>query len=69
MSLKAFHLVFVSASTLMALGVGGWGLWRYFSPGGALWQLLLAIASLVLAAGMVWYGKYFLKKLKEISYL
>ena len=27
MSLKAFHIVFVIFSTLLALGVGGWCVW------------------------------------------
>ena len=27
MSLKAFHIVFVIFSTLLALGVGGWCIW------------------------------------------
>ena len=31
MSLKAFHVVFISLSILLSLGVGGWGIQSYFS--------------------------------------
>ena len=33
MSLKTFHLVFVIASILLGLGVGGWGVQEYRSHG------------------------------------
>jgi hypothetical protein len=69
MSLKAFHLIFVIASTLLALGFGTWEIREYAREEGSASQLLLGIASLVLAFGLVWYGKYFLRKLKHISYL
>ena len=68
MSLKAFHLVFITASTLLALGFGGWCFSQY-SHGGTAMHLTLGIGSLVSAAGLLCYGKYFLKKLKNISYL
>jgi hypothetical protein len=68
MSLKAFHVVFVSASILLALGVGVWALNRYFQEGGNL-NLALGAGSLLSAIGLGVYGRYFLKKLKHISYL
>ncbi len=68
MSLKAFHVVFVSASILLTLGVGVWALNRYFQEGGEL-NLALGLGSLVSAITLGVYGRYFLKKLKHISYL
>ncbi len=68
MSLKAFHIVFVSASVLLALGVGVWGLNHYFKDGGSL-NLALGAGSLVTAVLLGVYGRFFLKKLKNISYL
>ena len=69
MSLKAFHIVFISASILLALGIGGWALNNYSSPGGTRGDLLSGVGSLVAAVVLAIYGVYFLKKLKNISYL
>jgi hypothetical protein len=68
MSLKAFHIVFVAASTLLAFGFGGWELQNYFATHEkqALW---LGVLSLLAGIGLLWYGKIVLKKLKHISYL
>lgn len=68
MSLKAFHIVFVSATVLLALGIGVWGLNHYFQEGGNL-NLALGAGSLVTAVLLGVYGRFFLKKLKNISYL
>ena len=68
MSLKAFHLVFVVASTLLALGFAAWSFRQYANAQETL-QLVFGIGSLLAAAGLMAYGKYFLKKLKHISYL
>jgi hypothetical protein len=68
MSLKAFHIVFVSAAVLLALGVGVWGLNHYFQDGSKL-NLALGAGSLITAVLLGVYGRFFLKKLKHISYL
>ena len=68
MSLKAFHIVFVTASILLALLFAIWSLVNYFQ-GGVLSDLLFGVGSLVAAVGLVFYEKYALKKLKNISYL
>jgi hypothetical protein len=68
MSLKAFHVVFIIASILLALGFGGWCLSTY-NDGGMRQYLIAAVASGVVALGMLVYGVYFLKKLKKIDYL
>jgi hypothetical protein len=68
MSLKAFHIVFVLISVLLSLGLAGWGLHRFLTLGGT-GHLLYGIGGIVAAVGLVIYGRYFLKKLKNISYL
>lgn len=68
MSLKAFHIIFVAASTLLAFGFGGWELKSYFSTREKQ-ELFLGISSLVAGVALLWYGKIVLKKLKNISYL
>lgn len=68
MSLKAIHLVFIAASTLLAFGFGAW-LFAAYADEHAGWQLVMGIGSVLSGMGLVAYGRYVLKKLKNISYL
>jgi hypothetical protein len=68
MSLKAFHVFFVIVSVLCALGFGAWSIAEYLRTGkGSV--LLLGILGFAAAAALVWYGLWFLRKLKNVSYL
>ena len=69
MSLKAFHIVFITVSVLFTFGFGAWGLWGYFSGQGGSLELGLGIGSLVSGVALLIYGKYFLKKFRNVSYL
>ncbi len=69
MSLKAFHIVFVIASTLLSVGFGAWAIRAYSQGDASVAVLILGIVSLFLAIGLVAYGRYFLRKLKDVSYL
>jgi hypothetical protein len=69
MSLKAFHLVFIVASTALAFGCGVWELKNFFSVGGTPWDLVFGLAALASGVGLVIYERYFLKKFKDVSYL
>lgn len=68
MSLKAFHVVFVLASTLLCVGLGVFFGSEYLNTH-ATGTLLLASASLLGVVVLVVYGVWFLKKLKGVSYL
>jgi hypothetical protein len=61
MSLKAFHLVFVTLLTALSFGCAAWA----FVDG------LPVFGGIAVAAGIlvIIYGVYFLKKLKKIGYL
>jgi len=59
MSLKWFHIVFISLSVLVSLGFGIWGLFNQ--------QIALGIASLAASAGLVVYGNYFLGKVRKLG--
>jgi hypothetical protein len=61
MSLKAFHLIFVTMLTTLSFGFAAWA----FLGG----HLLLGVAGILAAVLVIFYGFYFLKKLKKISYL
>jgi len=68
MSLKAFHVVFVVMSILLAFFCGIWLPREYAaSRHGAF--LVAGIVSLVAGAALIWYGKSVLRKLRHISYL
>lgn len=69
MSLKAFHLIFVTAAIALAIGCGIWGLKDYWSADGGLGDLLFGIGSFAAAIGLIIYERYFLKKLKKVRYL
>ena len=69
MSLKAFHIIFIIASTILTTAFGIWALRQFSSDEGSATDLALGVISLVLTAALVCYGRYFLRKLKHISYL
>ena len=66
MSLKAFHIFFVTASVLMCLGVGAWGTNEYLATRSAT-GLGLAVACFVLGPGLIVYGFKVYKKLAELG--
>ncbi|MFQ5462919.1 MAG: hypothetical protein ACE5E5_09870 [Phycisphaerae bacterium] len=66
MSLKAFHILFITVSTLFALGFGAWCFFQYRETGHDD-LLVVAIASVVGAILLVVYGRWFLRKLKGES--
>jgi hypothetical protein len=69
MSLKAFHVLFITASSALALGCGAWGLRDFFSPNGEASDLIFGLGSFAVGIGLILYERYFLKKLKRVSYL
>jgi hypothetical protein len=68
MSLKAFHIVFICLSILLA---GGFAVWELvvFRDSRRPLDLVFAAASILAGVALVFYSKYVLRKLKDISYL
>lgn len=66
MSLKAFHIVFITASVALSFLVGGWAMVQYRADGGA-GMLALSLLYYVIGAGLVVYGLRFLRKLKALG--
>jgi hypothetical protein len=58
MTLKWFHIVFITLSMLLSIGVGVWGLVNNF--------VALGIVSLAGSAALCVYGPYFLKKVRSL---
>ena len=69
MSLKSIHIVFVTAALLMTAFFGVWAWREYSGPAGTQAHLIYGVLSIVAFAGLLAYGRYFLRKLKHISYL
>ncbi len=69
MSLKAFHVIFITASSALAFGCGVWELKSFFSGDGRVWDLVFGVAALAAGVGLILYERYFLKKFKDVSYL
>ena len=65
MSLKGFHIVFITFSTLLALGVGGWCLWINAVEGAPVFRIG-AISSFIVAAALIIYGVWFYRKMKRL---
>jgi hypothetical protein len=68
MSLKAFHILFVAASIVLSFGFAAWALAQYSNSRDGL-MLVFGLGSGAAGVGLVFYGRYVLKKLKKISYL
>ena len=69
MSLKAFHLVFIVASILLAVGFAVWSLFNFLTPTGTMWDMAMGVGAILAAVGLVCYERFFLKKFKNVSYL
>ncbi|MEP6956177.1 MAG: hypothetical protein ABI883_05075 [Chthoniobacterales bacterium] len=66
MSLKGFHLVFISFSVLLAMVCGAWCLWinsLTAAPG----YVLGAVLCFSSAIGLAIYGVWFFKKMKRLG--
>ena len=65
MSLKGFHIVFITFSTLLALVCGMWCL-RVNAAAGAPVYVVGAIVCFAAAVGLTVYGVWFYKKMKRL---
>jgi len=68
MSLKAFHIVFIIASILLAFGFAAWAFVNC-SEEGRRSLLYYGIGSSVVGVALVGYFAYVLRKLRNESYL
>jgi hypothetical protein len=65
MSLKAFHILFVTVSTLLAVWFTVWSFTHYGAGAGTLY-LVSGIGGCLLVIGLPIYGVWFLKKMKDV---
>ena len=69
MSLKSFHLVFITAASALALLCGVWAFQDYTGTDGRKADLWSGVAALAVSVGLLCYERHFLKKTKNVSYL
>jgi hypothetical protein len=65
MSLKGFHIVFITFSTMLALGIGSWCVWVHLNVGESVY-LVGAAAGFASAVALVIYGFWFYRKMKRL---
>jgi hypothetical protein len=65
MSLKGFHILFITVSTLLALGVGAWCIWVDLVEGAPVLRTG-AICSFGAAVALMVYGIWFYRKMKRL---
>ncbi|HVS01786.1 MAG TPA: hypothetical protein VMT16_03375 [Thermoanaerobaculia bacterium] len=68
MSLKAVHVLFITLATALSLGLAWWG-WQQVRLGGGGGYLALSVLAVAAAAALLVYGWWFLRKMKDVSYL
>lgn len=68
MSLKAFHIVFILVSATLCIGLGVWSIVRFRATQSSefIWGVVCSFVGLVC---LLIYGKWFLHKLRGVSYL
>ena len=66
MSLKAFHVIFISAAVLLALWLGVWA-WDQRAAVGGGGFLALSCGAFAAAVGLVVYEVWFLRKTRQVS--
>ena len=67
MSLKVFHIIFITISTILAFGFGWWAL-RFYSVEAKPLYLAFGIFSIIFGFALIVYEIVFLKKTKDIHF-
>lgn len=68
MSLKTFHIIFVSIAILLTVVFGIWGV-RDYQVTNNQTSLYMGLGSFLVTVVLAVYGVWFLKKLKGFSYI
>ncbi len=65
MSLRTFHICFVSISSFLMIYIGSWAyyMWDYYADQAYLSYLVFSVFGLL---SLVFYGKYFIKNYKNV---
>lgn len=67
MSLKIFHIVFITLSSLLSFGFGVWAIRAHYRGGGDIGYLVSGIVSFLAGGALIYYGDKFFKKMRKIK--
>ena len=65
MSLRMFHLVFISCAVILAAFSAAWAVGQYRVDHEAIYAVTTAV-SLTVAGGLMWYGTAFQRKTRNL---
>ena len=65
MSLRIFHIVFITVSVALTLYLTVWGVREFMASRSAL-GVWMAVFGVTFGASLIWYGKRVFHKLKEL---
>jgi len=65
MSLRAFHLLFISVSVILAAFCAAWAVGQYRVEHDAIYAVTTA-GAIATAAGLMWYGTVFQRKTRNL---
>jgi FlaG/FlaF family flagellin (archaellin) len=65
MGLRAFHLLFIAVSVVLAAFVAAWAAGQYQSAHSATYAIT-GVAALASGAGLAWYGAAFQRKTRRL---
>ena len=65
MGLRAFHLLFISVSVILAVFSAAWAVGQYRLEHEAIYAVTTA-GAIALAAGLMWYGTAFQRKTRNL---
>ena len=66
MSLKNFHILFITVSLILSVSFGTWAIYTHtHEPEKS--YLLMGVLSFVVAAALVVYGVWFLQKIRRLN--
>jgi len=66
LSLKRFHILFITVSVLMAVGFAAWAGYQHFAADDSRY-LALGIVSLIIGVVLIVYGRAFRRKINELE--
>ena len=64
MSLKQFHIFFITASIILCFGFGGWGVSTYYNETDGTANLILGVLGFAAGVVLIWYGYKVFNKLR-----
>jgi hypothetical protein len=69
MSLKTFHLIFITASIILAFGCGAWWLKEFLSDPASLAGLFSGVLSIAFGVGLIFYERFAAHKFNTVAIL